>query len=40
MKDKPTLLGQIIGAVLLAVVTVTFIELANAGLMSLAGGCK
>jgi len=38
--NKPTWMGKVLGLMLLAVVTITFIELASDGLMGLAGGCK
>lgn len=38
--NKPTWTGKAIGLVLLAAVTITFIELASNGLMGLAGLCK
>ncbi len=38
--NKPTWMGKLLGLVLLAVVTITFIELASDGLMGLAGVCK
>ena len=38
--NKPTWWGKVLGLVLLAVVTITFIELASSGIMGLAGMCK
>lgn len=38
--NKPTWAGKVIALILLAAVTITFIEVARNGIMGLAGLCK